>query len=111
MKIPASRKRDSRGGGGGASSSSSSSADSSLVPLKQRRPAEYLLGRPDVRELVRGRKQKKLPKEEVSHSDDLSLCVFLSRQVRRLSGPELGAADARVEEAPGAGAVSIHLVS
>ncbi len=110
MKIPASRKRDSRGGGGGASSSSSSSADSSLVPLKQRRPAEYLLGRPDVRELVRGRKQKKHPKEEVSHSDDLSLCVF-SWQVRRLSGPELGAADARVEEAPGAGAVSIHLVS
>ncbi len=108
MKIPASRKRDSRGGGGGASSSSSSSADSSLVPLKQRRPAEYLLGRPDVRELVRGRKQKKHPKD-VSHSDDLS--VFLSWQVRRLSGPELGAADARVEEAPGAGAVSIHLVS
>ncbi len=108
MKIPQSRKRDSRGGGGSTSSSSSSeaaAAASSLVPLKLRCPAEYLQGRPDVRELV----------SQWEGSEQMwKICVvtripFCPHQVRRLSGPELGVSDARVEESR-EGTISIHLV-
>ncbi len=39
------------------------------------------------------------------------VCFLVILKVRRLSGPEVGAKDARVEEVPGGGTVCIHLVS